>query len=74
MCRYLHHSRLKKRLQYFIEKAPDRSDQLHLGGYQDFNQYSPLVMINNMAEKRGEFEIWQHGEFVKVKKKCPKLK
>ena len=62
----------------FIEKSPDRSDQLHLGGYQEFNQYLTLVMINNMAEERGEFEvivsvkdkseIWQHCEFVEVRR------
>ena len=59
---------------HFNEKSPDRSDQLHLGGYQEFDQYLILVMINNMAKERGEFEIvvnvkakleiWQHCEFV----------
>ena len=61
---------------HFIEKVPDRLDQLHLGGYQEFDQYLTLVMINNMAEERSEFEIianmrakseiWQHCDFVKV--------
>ena len=69
---------------HFIEKSPDRSDQLHLGGYQKLNQYLTLVMINNMAEERGEFEIvvngkakleiWQHCEFVKVKDEVSKTK
>ena len=69
---------------HFIEKSPDRSDQLHLGGYQELDQYLTLVMINNMAEERGEFEIvvnvkakleiWQHCEFVKVKDEVSKLK
>ena len=40
-----------------FEKAPDRMDQLHLGGYQEFYQYLTLVTINNMTEGRGEFEI-----------------
>ena len=72
MCRYLYHSRIK--MLHFIEKSPDRSDQLHLGGYQEFNKYLTLVMINNMAEECGEFEIvvsvkakseiWQHCQFV----------
>ena len=63
---------------HFIEKSPDRSDQLHLGGYQEFSQYLTLVMINNMAEEHGEFEIvvsvkakseiWQHCEFAKVRR------
>ena len=67
---------------HFIEKSPDRSDQLHLGGYQEFDQYLALVMINNMAEECGEFEIvvnvkakleiWQHCEFVKVKDEVSK--
>ena len=62
---------------HFIEKSPDRLDQLHLEGYQELNQYLSLVMINNMAEEHREFEIvvsvkaeaeiWQHCEFVKVK-------
>ena len=69
---------------HFIEKLPDRSDQLHLGGYQELDQYFSLVMINNMAEERGEFEIvvnvkakleiWQHCEFVKVKDEVSKTK
>ena len=69
---------------HFIEKLPDRSDQLHLGEYQEFDQYLTLVMINNMAEERGEFEIivsvkakskiWQHCDFVKVKDKVSKTK
>ena len=69
---------------HFIEKSPDRSNQLHLGGYQKLDQYLTLVMINNMAEERGEFEIvvnvkakleiWQHCEFVKVKDEVSKTK
>ena len=69
---------------HFIEKTPDRSDQLHLGGYQELDQYLILVMINNMAEERGEFEIvvnvkaileiWQHSEFVEVKDEVSKTK
>ena len=69
---------------HFIEKSPDRSDQLHLGGYQELDQYLTLVMINNMAEERGKFEIvvnvkakleiWQHCEFVKVKDEVSKTK
>ena len=69
---------------HFIEKSPDRSDQLHLGGYQELDQYLILVMINNMAEERGEFEIvvnvkaileiWQHSEFVEVKDEVSKTK
>ena len=68
---------------YFIEKSPDRSDQLHLGGYQEFDQYLTLVMINNMAKEHDEFEIvvsfkaiseiWQHYDFVKVKNEVFKL-
>ena len=60
---------------HFIDKLPDRSDQLHLDGHQEFDQYLTLVMINDMAEERSEFEIvvgvkakleiWQHCEFVK---------
>ena len=42
---------------HFIEKSPDRLDQLHLGGYQELDQYLTLVIINNMAEERSEFEI-----------------
>ena len=48
------------------------------------DQYLTLVMINNMAEERGEFEIvvnvkaklevWQHCEFVKVKDEVSKTK
>ena len=62
-------------MHHFIEISPDRSDQLHLGGYQEFNQYFTLIMINNKARERSEFEIvvsvkakseiWQHCEFVK---------
>ena len=69
---------------HFIKKSPDRSDQLHLGGYQKLDQYLILVMINNMVEERGEFEIvvngkakleiWQHCEFVKVKDEVSKTK
>ena len=69
---------------HFIEKSPDRSDQLHQGGYQELDQYLTLVMINNMAEEGGEFEIivnvkakleiWQHCEFVKVKDEVSKTK
>ena len=69
---------------HFIEKAPDQSDALHLGGYQEFDQCLTLVMINNMAKERGEFEIivnmkakleiWQHCEFVKVKDEVSKTK
>ena len=69
---------------HFIEKSSDRSDQLHLGGYQELDQYLILVMINNMAEEHGEFEIvvnvkakleiWQHCEFVKVKDEVSKTK
>ena len=69
---------------HVIEKSPDRSDQLHLGVYQELDQYLTLVMINNMAKERGEFEIvvnvkakleiWQHCEFVKVKDEVSKLK
>ena len=69
---------------YFIEKAPDRSDQLHLGVYQEFDQYLTLVMRNNMTEERGEFEIvvnmkakskiWQHCVFVKIKEEVSKTK
>ena len=61
---------------YFIEKALDQSDQLHPGGYLEIDQYLTLVMINNMAKERSEFEIvmnmyakleiWQHCEFLKV--------
>ena len=53
-------------------------------GYQEFDKYLTLVMINNMAEKRCEFkivvsvkpksEIWQHCEFVKVKDEVSKTK
>ena len=59
---------------HFIEKSLDQSDQWHLGGYQEIDQYLTLVMINNMAEESGEFEIlvsvkakseiWEHCEFV----------
>ena len=73
----------KKRI-HFIEKSPDRSDQLHLMGYQEFHQYLTLVMINNMAKEHCEFEIavsvkakseiWQYCEFVKVKEKVSKTK
>ena len=69
---------------HFIEKSPDRLNQLHLGGYQKLDQYLTLVMINNMAEEHGEFEIvvnvkakleiWQHCEFVKVKDEVSKTK
>ena len=68
---------------YFIEKSPDRSDQLHLGGYQEFDQYLTLVMINNKAEERCEFEIVVsvkakserlHFDFVKVKDEASKTK
>ena len=69
---------------YFIGKAPDQSDELHLGGYQEFDQYLTLVMINNTAKECGEFEmvvnmkatleIWQHCEFVKVNDKVSKTK
>ena len=69
---------------HFIEKSPDRLDQLYLGGYQELDQYLILVMINNMAEERGEFEIvvnvkakleiLQHCEFVKVKDEVSKTK
>ena len=69
---------------HFIDKLPDRSDQLHLDGHQEFDQYLTLVMINNMVEERGEFEIvvsvkakleiWQHCEFVKVKDEVSKTK
>ena len=51
------------------------SDQLYQGGYQEFGQYLTLVMINDKAEERCEFEIivnikakseiWQHCKFVK---------
>ena len=67
-----------------LRKAPDRSDQLHLGGYQEFDQYPTRVMINNTAKEGGDFEIvmnmkakseiWQHCEFVKVKDKVSKTK
>ena len=69
---------------HFIEKSPDRLDQLHQGGYQEFNQYLTLVMINDMPEERGEYEIvvsvkakseiWQHCNFVKVKNEGSKTK
>ena len=42
---------------HFIEKASDQSDQLHLGGYQEFDQYLTLMIINNMAEQCSDFEI-----------------
>ena len=55
---------------YFIGKAPDRREQLHLGGYQAFDQYLTLVMIKNMAEggsdseivmnRKAKSTIWQH--------------
>ena len=71
-------------MPHFIEKLPDRSHQLHLGGYQEFDQYLTLVMINNMAEECGESEIvvsvkakseiWQHCDFVKVKDEESKTK
>ena len=79
----MYHSLIKKPL-HFTEKSPDRSDQLHLGGYQEFDQYRTLVMVNNMAKERGEFEIvvsveakseiWQHCDFVKVKDEGSKTK
>ena len=69
---------------HFIEKSLDRLDQLHLGRYQEFDQYLTLVMINNMAEECGEFEIVvnvkakleirQHCELVKVKDEVSKTK
>ena len=69
---------------HFIEKSPDRSDQLHQGGYQELDQYLTLVMINNMAEQHGEFEIivsvkakseiWQHCDSVTAKDEVSKTK
>ena len=57
---------------------------MHLGGYQEFDQYLTLVMINNMTEERGdfeivvnmkaEFEICQHYQFIKVKDEVPRTK
>ena len=75
---FLENKREQKKPLHFIEKSPDRTDQLHLGGYQEFHQYLTIVMINNKAEERGEFEIivsvkakseiCQHCEFVKSKR------
>ena len=69
---------------HFIQKAPEQSDELHLGGYQEFDQYLTLVMIKNVAEEHNEFEIvvnmkatleiWQQCEFVKVKDEMSKTK
>ena len=67
---------------HFIEKLPDRSDQLHLGGYQEFDQHLTLMMINNIAKEcseleiavsvKAESEIWQHCDYVKVKDEVSK--
>ena len=61
---------------HLIEKAPDRSDELHLGGYHEFDQYLTLVMINNeiIVNMKAKLEIWQHCEFVKVKDEMSKTK
>ena len=69
---------------HFIWKSPNRSDQLHQGGYQEFDQYLTLMTINNMAEERSKFEIvvsvkakseiWQRCKFVEEKDKVSKTK
>ena len=66
---------------HFIQKAPDRSNQLQLGEYQEFDQSLTQAI---MAEEHCEFEIivnmkakseiWQHCKFVKVKDEVSKTK
>ena len=55
MCRYLNHSHIKNALFHW-ETAWSIGWFAH-GGYQEFDQYLILVMMNNMAEERCEFEF-----------------